>query len=387
MEARFFDHNATTPLWPEAKAAWSEAVDAHWLNPSSPYRQGAAVKVRLESARESLAEMFGVSAERVVFNSGATEGNNAVLAHWANSFELDRRIAVGVIEHPSVLEAARQYFPNRVEWLPVNRAGQIELSVLESLLSAKKVVAVSVMAANNETGVCQQWEAVAELCAQVGVPYHCDASQWIGKLPLDGLSQCAYVTGCAHKFGGPRGTGFLILPESGSEEFCGLFGGEQESGHRGGTEDVGGVLAMVQALAVADAKLAKVDAQLREQFISDLKGAIQGIKLVGGESIRLWNTVSVVMPEFSSARWIAGLERRGFLVSAGSACSTGKSGPSHVLEAMGLSAVARGSVLRISSGWDTTEADWKALSGACVEVYQILKTEVASQKSQVISID
>ena len=387
MEPRFFDYNATTPLWPEAKAEWSAAVDACWLNPSSPYRQAAAVKVRLEAARESLAELFKVSPSRIVFNSGGTEGNHSVFAYWGATLRPDSQVAVSRVEHPSVIEAARSFFPERVSWLQVGRSGRVDIDELQQRISAGQLAAVSVMAANNETGICQPWKEIASHCADAGLPYHCDASQWIGKMDLSELGACSYVTGCAHKFGGPRGVGFLILPQSGAESFKSLRGGEQEAGHRGGTENVAGILAMVKALRVTQESTVGVNASFRDRFLDQLRVSVPEVIDVSEGCIRLWNTACIILPEFASARWIGRLEKKGFLVSAGSACSTGKEGPSHVLAAMNISASETRRALRISSGWTTRAADWLELEASLSEVYDELKKEAASEVSSVISID
>lgn len=378
----FFDHNATTPLRPEAKVAWDAAVEAHWLNPSSPYRAAAQVHVRLEAARETFAELLRVETARVVFNSGATEANNAVFAHWAAQLPLDAKIGVSPTEHPSVIEAAKHYFGDRVRWLALDAQGAVALPEVIKQVESKAIAAVSVMAANNETGVINPWQAIAEACQLSSCAYHCDASQWIGKMSTQGLSNCGYVTGCAHKFGGPRGVGFLVLPST-RTDFSGLVGGVQEGAHRAGTEDVASVLAMVAALQAVPVD---VSDSARDAFLELLMANLPEVELVGRGASRLWNTVSIIMPEFTSVRWIRALEKRGFLVSAGSACSAGKQGPSHVLAAMGMDAGAMQRVLRISSGWDTTEADWQALLTALLESYAALKADAADSGSQVISI-
>lgn len=372
---RFFDHNATTPLRPEAKTAWLEAGEFHWLNPSSPYRAGAVVHAQLEGARTRLAELLNVDAGRIVFNSGATEGNNAVFATWARNFPPATRIAVGATEHPSVVEAAKYYFNDDIDWLKPAGDGV----VCPEGVNLTDVSGVSLMAANNETGILNPWQDWVQVCHERGILMHCDASQWIGKMPLTGLGDCDYVTACAHKFGGPKGVGFILMPESAG---CGLLGGVQEGGRRAGTEDVPGILAMVAALEAVESGRG----ELRDKFISDLREAFADVEIVGAESPALWNTVSIIMPKFKSVRWIRALEKRDFLVSAGSACSTGKGGPSHVLAAMGLDAEKASRVLRISSGWQTSGDDWAALRSALLECYGELLDDAAGSNSQVISI-
>ena len=382
MDGKYFDYNATTPLRPEARAAWLSAVDEYWFNPSSPYRAAARVHARMQSARESMAALLGTSSKRIIFNSGATEGNNAIFAHWAEALPTEARIGVSPTEHPSVLEAARHYVGGRIEWLKLDASGAVDPGALRELLEKdKQVRAVSVMAANNETGILNDWPLIAEICRSKEVHYHCDASQWIGKLPSDGLDQCDFVTGCAHKFGGPRGIGFSILPEV-KTSFNLLFGGYQESGHRAGTEDVAGILAMAAALQAAEPGTSEG----RDAFISELRKQAPMVEIVGGKAGRLWNTVMLVLPEFVNTRWIRSLEKRGFQVSSGSACSTGKQEPSAVLAAMGLESDTIRRAVRVSSGWTNTVNDWKRLAGAFAESYDELQAESKNSTARVISI-
>lgn len=382
MNLRYFDHNATTPMVPIARAVWLESVEKHWLNPSSPYRSAAAVKVRLEAAREEFAELFEVAADRVVFCSGATEANNAVFRNWVKVLPDGTSIAVSPTEHPSVIEAAKQYFGDRIVWLSVDANGVVQLAELERALEAGQIAAVSVMAANNETGVLQPWQAIAERCAKTGIAYHCDASQWVGKMPLPGLGSCGYVSGCAHKFGGPRGVGFLVLPDS--DHPCKLlYGGVQESGKRAGTEDVAGIVSMLAALKATVPQTSLP----RDDFIVNIRERIDGVGVVADGADCLWNTVALIMPEFQSVRWIRGLEKAGFLVSSGSACSSGAKAVSHVLLAMGIEGSSAARVLRISSGPETSENDWQALADALTAVHASLRADAKGGSAKVISID
>lgn len=377
----YFDYNATSPLRPEARAAWLEAKDALWLNPSAPYRGAARVRVHFEAARAELAKLFEVSVDRIVFNSGATEANNAVFAHWSLTVPAGARVAVSPTEHPSVVQAARRFFAGRIDWLTLDANGAVDVAALQSLLVEGGIAAVSVMAANNETGILNDWQAIAAECRSMGVSYHCDASQWIGKLPIDGLGTCDFVTGCAHKFGGPCGVGLCVLPDA-NGGFESFVGGVQEAGHRAGTEDVAGVLAMMAALKVAEPG----SAAGRDRLIAELSESLTAIEVIGLEASRLWNTALLVMPDFASERWIRALEKRGFLVSAGAACATGKQGPSPVLAAMGIEGDVMRRVLRVSSGAATTVADWQSLSSALVECYADLRADADQGGSTVISI-
>ncbi|MGK0176835.1 MAG: cysteine desulfurase [Lentimonas sp.] len=382
MDCKYFDYNATTPLRPEAREAWLNAADECWFNPSSPYRAAARAHAHLQSAREHMAVLLCTNPERVIFNSGATEGNNAVFAHWAKTLPAEARIGVSPTEHPSVLEAAKNYFGDRIEWLKLNVNGAVDVAALNDLFSDNsQIKAVSVMAANNETGILNDWAAIAAGCHSQGAQYHCDASQWIGKLPPEGLDKCDFVTGCGHKFGGSRGVGFSLLPKA-QTGFKSLFGGSQESGHRAGTEDVAGILAMVAALEVAG----QGTPEGRDAFLSDLLKRLPLVEVVGLETQCLWNTVMLILPQFENTRWIRALEKNGFWVSSGSACSTGEPGPSTVLAAMGLEADSMRRAVRVSSGWTTTVTDWKHLSEAFVRCYKELRAEAENSIAKVISI-
>lgn len=360
----FFDHNSTTPLSEAAATALEAAHREAWLNPSSPYRAAARVRALLDQARDRLGSILGVAPERVVFNSGATEGNNKVFEYWARQLPAEARVGVSPTEHPSVLEAARHYFGGRVSELPLDGKG----SVAADAIDYSKLAAVSVMAANNETGILNPWKAVARQCRSAGIPYHCDASQWLGKLPAEGLGLCDYLTGCAHKFGGPRGTGFLVLPEESAPRGF-QRGGPQEGGHRAGTEDVPGVLAMVAALEASSVG----DPAARDAFEAGLLAALPNCEVVGRDAERLWNTSAVVLPEFENVRWIRALEQRGFLVSTGSACASGKLSASPGLSAMGYDGGVVRRVVRISAGAKTELVQWEALRVAIVECYAALK--------------
>jgi cysteine desulfurase len=364
----YFDHNATTPLAAIARETWLRASDENWHNPSSPYRDAAKARIRLDAARERLAEFLGATAAQVVFNSGATESAHAILRHLARHSTAEGRLLLNRTEHPCVLAAAEESFSGRIEWLDTTRDGTVSPDRAGTLLEGGGVAAVVVMAANNETGVLQPWAELAGLCRKARVPYVCDASQWLGKLPSSGFSEVDWVFATGHKFGGPKGTGFLKIPAD-ARSFSSQPGGEQEHGHRGGTENIPSIWALVSALGEAEQKKMFLETERlrwREAFERHISSAIAGTIVVGEGTERLWNTVSLVMPAGENQRWVAKLDKLGFQVSTGSACATGKQGPSHVLSAMGFPADEARRVLRISSGWETSEADWQALGAALV---------------------
>lgn len=377
----YFDHNATAPLAGVARAAWLQAQDEAWQNPSSGYRAGARVRALLERERGRLAQLLECAEDLLVFTSGATEGANAAWAHLAARNPDSARVLVNPTEHSCVLEAARRWFPGRVELLPVDGSGVVDRSAMEARLTAGAVAAVAVMAANNETGVIQSWRECAALCQARGVPYFCDAVQWLGKLPAGGLGAADFVLGSAHKFGGPKGTGFLKLPAGPwGRGFASLAGGGQQDGRRSGTEDYPAVAAMVAALAKAESGQVlheSVRLQWRAQFEAAAGVALPGIRIVGAGADRLWNTVLAILPEGGQARWLTKLDRRGFQVSTTAACSLARGRTSAVLAALSVPAAEAGRALRFSAGWDTRPEDWQALLAALVEVRAEIAAGVA----------
>ena len=202
----YFDHNATTPLHPAARAAWLQASEQHWHNASSLYREAGMTSQALESARERLGDLLGTEAERIVFTSGATESNNMLFTGLAKCLEADAVVAISAIEHPSVREAARAMLGRgRIIEIPVDEEGVVQPAALQEVLARHQPALVSIMAANNESGVLQPWPELLRLCREAGVRLHTDAAQWLGKMKATGLGLCDYVTGSAHKFGGPKG--------------------------------------------------------------------------------------------------------------------------------------------------------------------------------------
>ena len=366
-----FDHNATTPVAASALETFLEATRKSWHNPSGPCRNSARVRNLLEAARARAADLLGCAPERVVFNSGATEGVNAIIAHGARlAAQSDLPLLHSPVEHPCVTEAAAWHAPGRVMIAETDANGTVRLDSLENALAEKRPVMVSIMAANNETGAFQPWREIASLCRRAGVPYHCDAAQWIGKLPAAGLAASDFLTVSAHKFGGPKGVGLLVLPEE-PGAFRSLVGGAQENGRRAGTENYPAAAALVTALEAAERMAAEgVESRLRwrQRFENELEKRLPGLRVAAAEADRLWNTTRLILPRGDQTRWLRKLDRRGFCVSTGSACATGSEKLSPVLAALGFAEdeIRRG--LRISSGWETTETDWQTLFAALLEV-------------------
>jgi cysteine desulfurase len=371
----YFDWNATAPVLKEAREAWLDASDSGWANPSTPYRLGAQARLILEESRERIAALFMVHPSRVIFTSGATESNNAILREFARKSASNEEVWISAVEHPSVLAAAQAYWKgSRVLEIPVLPDGRVDLDWMEGRLKCSRPRLVCLMAVNNETGVIQPWQAALTLCRGFGVPFHCDAVQWMGKLGAvtEPWEDCAGVAVSGHKFGGEKGTGLLVL----GSELRGLTvqaGGVQEMDSRAGTENVPGAVALATALQHRMEQGPQDSLQIaRDTFEKDLKREWPGVIVHGQAASRVWNTCSVALPKYRAERWIALLDRKGFQVSSGSACSSGKEGPSHVLAAMGVDAEATRRTIRISGGWETPTADWRSLFDAIVEAREEL---------------
>ncbi len=391
----YFDYNATAPLLPEAREAWLAALEAHWHNPDSPHGPAARAHARLEEARARLAEILGCGPDALVFTSGATEANNAVLADAAAHALPQQRVLVSAIEHPCVLEPARQRFgKDRCTLLPAQANGGAALDALQQKLARGDLALVALMAANNETGVIQPWEEAIELCRSQGVGLLIDAAQWLGKRAAAGLCAADFVTASAHKFGGPLGVGFVKVPE-GRSDFAGLRGGDQEKARRAGTSNYPAIAGMVAALEAMERRIPRetpVWLEAREAFEARVLAGIPEARVIGAEAERLPGTVSLQLPFADNLRWVRLLDKRGFALSTGSACATAKDGPSHVLAAMGLDAEAARRVVRVSGGPDTSAQDWQALAQALIETAGELRhsqsTDAARPSgSQVISLD
>jgi len=369
----YFDFNATAPVMREAREAWLEATEKIGGNPSSMHQFGARAGRAMADAREKLAAFIGCHPLDIVWTSGATEANNTVLHHFAHTLDAKREVWVSAIEHPCVMESSQHYFGKRARMIPVTRDGAIDLDWLTVELADARPGLIGVMAANNETGVIQPWREVMAICRQYEVPFFCDAVQWIGKMPAKGLGECDFLTGAAHKFGGPRGIGFLKVPRR-SQVTPLLLGGQQEGGRRAGTENVATIVAMLAGLEIREKQMTRNEHILRgvwrDNFERQLLHTVPGTTIVGVNQPRLWNTVSALMPEGDRKhQWVVKLDKAGFAVSTGSACTTGKEEPSHVLAAMGFKTAQAVRAVRFSGGWETSEPDWDALAKGVAKVH------------------
>lgn len=363
MDSQYFDHNATTPLHPAAREAWLEAADRHWHNPSSLYPAAGTAKIALEDARIALADQLDIEDETsIIFTGGATEANNACIANYARR-NPEARCAVSAVEHPSVMAPARRHFGRRLVEIPVDEDALLDLDALEDILARDAPELVAVMAANNETGSIQPISAIAEACQGHGALLHCDASQWFGKSDISIIADITVAS--AHKFGGPKGVGFIKVSDE-IDQLELLSGGPQEERRRAGTEDLAGIAAM--CVALENCSFPTQQAAMRDAFEHALTERIPGTRALCCDAERLPNTSMVVMPAGKNLKWLTRLGRKGFSISTGSACSSGAESGSHVLAAMNLTAEAIDRALRISSGSDHRAQDWQALIEAMAEV-------------------
>ncbi|QIO34215.1 cysteine desulfurase family protein [Bradyrhizobium sp. 1(2017)] len=356
----YLDWNATTPLRAEARAAMLAAYDLIG-NPSSVHAEGREARRLVEDARAALAAAVGALPRNVVFTSAGTEANALALAPGLRSPSSGpvERLLVSAVEHASVLAGGR-FLAERTKLIPVRRSGVVDLEHLKAQLAGGPPALVSIMAGNNETGALQPIAEAARIVHEAGGLLHVDAIQALGKIPFDIRDIGAdLATFSAHKIGGPKGVGALAVAEglAGLEPV--LRGGGQELNRRAGTENVAGIAgfgaAVKRALQTLPEDLERM-ASLRDHLENGLR-AIAGATIFANDVERLPNTVLFTAPGLKAETAVIGFDLAGVAVSSGSACSSGKVQPSHVLSAMGYDpAVAQGAV-RLSLGWSTEPDD------------------------------
>ncbi len=376
----YLDNNATTPLLPEVADAMREAALCYPANPASQHRAGQAARRALEQARERISQILGakttgMDADRLYFTSGGTEANNlAILGLLAG--QLPGHFITSAIEHPSLLGPAAEL--ERRGW-QVTRIGATEDGIdnidefIASLRDDTRLV--SIMAANNETGVLQPLAEISKLCAAHNIPFHTDAAQWVGKLPMGFHDQFDALSFAAHKFHGPVGIGALLLrgdvaisPQ--------LFGGHQQNAVRPGTESVAlavGMQVAFEAWHLAGATRGQRLTAMRNEFESLICAAIPAATVIGWNAPRLPNTSNIAFPGVDRQAFFLALDTAGVACSTGSACASGSSKPSPVLLAMGLKRELVEGALRFSFGALSTEEDAQEASRRIINAYQHLR--------------
>ena len=369
----YLDHNATSPLRPAARAAMNAALDAGG-NASSVHGPGRAARASIDQARENVARLTGCDASSVIFTSGGSEANclalKGAIAGALAAEDRITRLFVSAIEHESVRAAAAALAESvpglKVSTIPATNEGTLDLNAFRlQLMQGKGRTLVSVMAANNETGVIQDLAGISRVLKSDGgedVLLHVDAVQAAGRVPISFAAFDAdYVTLSAHKLGGPQGAGALIAKDEAPLAPL-IHGGGQETGRRAGTENVAAI-AGFGAAAEDAADLTDVTrwTALRDRFEAELLRVAPDAVIFGKRTLRLPNTSNFAIPGLSAETALIALDLDGVAISSGSACSSGKVRPSHVLAAMGMDESVARCGLRVSFGWSSREDDVDAL--------------------------
>ena len=369
--AVYLDNNATSALDEDVLQAMLPYMGQVTGNPSSLHRFGRLQKDAIEQARESVAELLGARAEQVIFTSGGTESNNLLLNGFNQQTSAQGRIAVSAIEHMSLLEPA-QHLVSNVDIVPVDENGCINLPAVEQTITEQTSL-ISVMTANNETGVIQNLSPLIALAREHHCFFHSDASQAAGKIPLNFIESGLHaMTVSAHKLYGPVGVGALLINKRLPVHKL-LFGGSQEKNLRAGTENVPAIVGFGKA-----AELAKSELQTRGLHVRTLRDALeQGLKKFSAVSIfaqsaeRLPNTVQFGVAGFDGETLLMQLDRKAIAVSSGSACTSGKMEPSHVLKAMKVPDELARSAIRVSFGKNNTMSDVETLLSALNDIIDV----------------
>lgn len=375
-ERAYLDWNASAPLRPRARAAMVDVLD-QFGNPSSVHAEGRAARQLIDQAREQVAALAGADPANVIFTSGATEANALALSPgWSCKLAQPpfERLLVSAVEHPSVREGGR-FGPDRISVIPVDRHGVIDLEQMRRMLDGAPAL-VSVMLANNETGVIQPISQVADIVHEAGGLLHVDAVQAPGRVAFDINSLGAdLLTLSSHKIGGPKGAGALIRRDGLHLSEALIRGGGQERGLRAGTEAVAPIAGFGAAAADISGGLgeeASHSQRLRDRLEAGLRTITPDVIIFGASADRLPNTTSFTHPGLRAETAVIGFDLAGVSVSSGSACSSGKVQPSRVLAAMGVDPVLAQGAVRVSTGYSTKDADIERLLSAWTKLSESL---------------
>jgi cysteine desulfurase len=357
----YLDYNATTPLLPEAFAAMRPYLEAHFGNPSSIHAAGREARAAIDDARDRMARLLGVKPHEIIFTGGGTESDNlAILGLARHRANRGKHLITCTTEHHAVLHAF-EHLQRRegfcVTFLPVDACGRVSPGQVEEALTGETTL-VSIMTANNETGTLQPAQEISVICRERGVLFHTDAIQSFGKEPLRAADFDA-MSLAAHKFGGPKGAGVLILRSGISIDRL-QHGGSHENERRPGTENVAAIAGMAAAAELALRNVEEESArqaQLRDRLWEGVRKAFPEAMLNGQPELRLGNTLNVSFPGLDGEGLLIALDLAGVAVSSGSACMVGSVMPSHVLLAMGVAPETASSTVRFSLGKQTTAGE------------------------------
>jgi cysteine desulfurase len=360
MDPIYLDSNATTRPAPEVVRAMADMLEHDWANPSSAHRLGQRARAKLDEAREQVATLINCAPSELFFTGCGTEAINTAIRGLLLARQPRRRIVTSQVEHSATREMCQQLARDGYEIveLGVNDQGEIDLMHFMDIVDDQCAL-VTLMWANNETGVIWPVEGMAEYCRKQKVPIHVDATQAVGKIPVDvAKAQVDCASFAAHKFHGPKGVGALYT-RKGVRLRPWLIGGPQERGRRGGTENTAGIVGMGAAAKVASDSLAQMPRvkQLRDGFESRLLSTIPQTAINGGLTARLPNTSNVGFAALSAEAILLSLSEKGVCASAGAACSSGSLEPSHVLKAMNVNHRYAHGAIRFSLSRYTTQEE------------------------------
>lgn len=366
----YLDHNATSPMHPEVIEAMMPFLRNPVGNPSSLHSFGRMARSAVESARAEVAQLLGCDSAAVIFTSGGTEANNLLLKGYVDHGST-RPVISSEIEHSSVLEPLQQLRAEgtNVILLKSNSQGQVDLEAARAALSGADAQLLSIIFANNETGVIQPVAELAALLDRDSCLVHSDATQAIGKIPVDfpqlGVDAISFS---GHKLRGPQGIGALVVNRKPRQAL--ITGGDQENKRRGGTENVAGIVGLGKA-----AQIARLEMAHKQHYLSQLRGALEarlaeipGSVIFGQQAPRLPNTTYFALPYYHGETLLMELDRAGFALSSGSACHSAVTEPSHVLRAMGVDDNLALNAIRVSFGMDNSLRDAEQLAAKLQEL-------------------
>jgi cysteine desulfurase NifS len=354
----YLDHNATTPLDPEVRKVMTDYIGEEYGNPSSIYKEGKSARFAVEAARRSVAQLLNCTARRLVFTGGGSEANN--LALKGTAFSIGRKknhIITSAVEHPSIMSVCSWLGKcgYEITYLKVDGTGRVNPDDLVRAINETTCL-VSIMTANNETGTINPVRELAQICRQRSVAFHTDATQAIGKIPVDvealGVD---LLTISAHKLYGPKGVGALFVRKGVSLEPL-IHGGKQEGAYRAGTENVTGIVGLGKAAELAAQRLPDMDKVriLRNRLEQGIRDLVPEARLNGHVQERLPNTLNMLLPGLRGESLVMAMDQEGIAFSSGSACRSGSPKPSHTLMAMGLSEEEAHCSIRLSLGRENT---------------------------------
>lgn len=387
----YLDSNATSQIDPAVVDAMLPFLREQYANPSASYRAARTVKSALEVARERVAFVIRAEPDEIVFTSGGTESNNAAIESARMFWPQRNRLIIGATEHPAVIEPAARWERDGgvVTRIPVGSDGVINLAELQKVVSQPDAALVSIMWANNETGVLAPMSEVVRIAHEAGVPVHTDAVQAYGKLRIDVRETLVdYLSLSGHKFHAPKGVGAMFISKR-VRFRPSMLGGGQEMGRRSGTENVAsiagiGLAAELMRMQLDDATESRI-AAMRDDFEARIIGALPGTVVNGSREQRLGTTSSLCFPGVDAAGMLILLDEKDVCCSAGSACHAAAVHPSHVLEAMGLDAAHAASTLRFSFSRFNTPDETKEAAEMVISAALKLRDLKAEDSGPVVS--